>query len=71
MTITTHIHCDECRGDITTTDATPAFRLNLSSQAMPSDSPIRHCVHIPDPLPNDMQFCGMRCLKAWINRVRT
>ncbi len=66
--------CDGCGADITDTGNSVDYRLVLRSESkMPwyvrqgLDSGMVTDMHIPDPLPSNKHFCGLRCLHRWVN----
>jgi hypothetical protein len=58
------IHCDYCGKDITTTGAMPAYRINLHSERIPSNSIETYAVMVYPDIKEDEYYCNLKCLKA-------
>lgn len=62
MLITT-MTCDACGGDLTDSGSMPDHYLTLSVSHMHSSSGTRFAVSVRPPIPHNMHFCNLRCLK--------
>lgn len=62
------VTCDSCGTDLTTTGAMPAFRLRLSSEALPHRSSIINAIVVSPPIKQDAHFCNLLCLSNWASR---
>lgn len=62
------ITCDNCMNDITQTDATPAYRIELQAKPMPHSTSFIHDLCVMPPIDREMYFCGVGCLKQWVNK---
>jgi hypothetical protein len=60
------ILCDNCSRDLTSTGASPQFRLHLMAEALPHTSVAIHAVMVYPPIKEDKYFCGLSCLEAWL-----
>jgi len=60
------ILCDNCSRDITSTGASPQFRLHLVAEALPHTGNTIHAVRVYPPIKEDKYFCSLSCLEAWL-----
>lgn len=62
------IICDNCNCDLTDTEGIVAYRLNLTCEKIPNISGYTCDVMIYPPINQQLNFCGLGCLKNWINK---
>ena len=67
----TKITCDLCLRDLTTTGASPDYRLKLNAEKLPHDfgeagGGIVYSVLVYPPISKDAYFCAIPCLRQWI-----
>ena len=65
------LECDYCKGDLSTTGNCVDYRLQLSAQRIPSCGAYITDVMIYAPIHEDHHFCGFKCLKKWMDNVKT
>lgn len=66
---TTTFTCDNCGRDITTTDSRPRYRLISSAESMPHDTNRVAMISVSPPFEGEKAFCGIPCLKEWVNKL--
>lgn len=59
------ILCDNCERDITSTGASPQFRLHLKAEPLPHTSNSIHAIMVCPPIKEDKYFCNLSCLEGW------
>lgn len=60
------VKCDNCKRDISTSTNSEDWRLALINQAIPSRSEVVTDMMMSPPLYRDYHFCGLHCLKEWL-----
>lgn len=68
---TVTILCDGCGSDITTTGNSVDYRLALLNERLPLRGNMCTDMMIYPPIKQDAYFCGVGCLKTWLNRGMT
>jgi hypothetical protein len=61
------IICDQCHGDLTSAGSMPDFRLKLMAENLPFESGCVFSTYVVPPIKNDQHFCGMACLRKWLD----
>ena len=63
-------YCDFCNSDLTHDHGCDAYKLTLSCERLPvnPESQIRYDVLICPILNCDYHFCGLGCLKKWVEK---
>ncbi len=59
------VTCDSCGRDLTTTTNCEGYRLSLKVETIPSKGGAVTLLGIYPPILNDVDFCGIKCLKEW------
>ena len=69
MSEETEITCDSCHTGISCKPGYPAhYCLELRARNVaPTANGMVYAIHVESPLDGVKQFCGVRCLKEWIN----
>ena len=62
------IKCDNCGNDLTETTNSINWRLSLSNEQIPSHDGAVTDMMILQPIKKDVHFCGVGCLRVWINK---
>lgn len=60
--------CDYCNADISESKGIPNYRLHLSCSAAPDYGGISLDVMMYPPIDSPKDFCGLGCLKKWIDK---
>lgn len=60
--------CDHCDDDLTLSRGTTKFRLTLSSTHLHHNNIATIGVYIHPPIERDYHFCGLSCLKKWLDK---
>ena len=61
------ISCDNCKVDLTTTTNSINYRLALVNQRIPCKEGSLTDMMVYPPIQQDAHFCGLGCLKTWLN----
>lgn len=63
------VTCDNCGADLTSTGNSVDYRLALASEKLPLHAGAMSCTDtmIFPPITHDAHFCGMVCLKKWVD----
>jgi hypothetical protein len=62
--------CDGCGADLTETGNCLDYRLALVVQLIPNFGPTAALMHIKPPISGDKHFCGIDCLRTWVDKQR-
>lgn len=62
------VTCDGCGADISATGNSIDYRLRLIAEALPSRSMCVTDMMIYPPIKQDAHFCGLGCLRTWLNK---
>lgn len=60
------ITCDRCGKDLITTSNSIDYRIRVSAEMMKSYNSVVTSMQHSNPLPDDLHFCGFRCLREWV-----
>lgn len=60
------VTCDQCDCDLTETDNSIDYRLDLINTRIPSKGGLVTLMMIHPHLDRDHHFCGVSCLKKWV-----
>lgn len=60
------INCDACNKDLRHTSYSYEYYLCLSSISKKNNSGVCYAMGIPSDIKEDMHFCGLTCLKKWM-----
>ena len=63
-----NIVCDACKQDLTYTYNCVDYRLALVVEPREVKGPTVTAMHVLPPLDRGRHFCGLACLKKWINK---
>jgi len=61
-------NCDNCNCDLTNSDCVTVHRLVLSCETCPYVGSVTLDILILPPINRTKYFCGLVCLKQWINK---
>lgn len=62
------VTCDACAADLTATGNCVGYRIKVESERLPARGPSVTLMNVLDPLPNSLHFCGMGCLRTFLDR---
>ncbi len=71
MTREIKVICDNCERDITYTGNSIDYRLNLKDErkpVYPGSNMVTDMMIYPSLKDGEKNFCGLGCLKVWINK---
>lgn len=62
--------CENCNNDISYTTNSINWRIALVNERIPSCGGVVTDMMIYPQLENDLRFCGLGCLKSWVNKEK-
>lgn len=65
-----NITCDNCKKDLNFSDGFTKYALKLSCSALPHNEGYVLDVYVYPPIENDLHFCGLGCLKKYLEEKR-
>ena len=63
---TRKVECDHCKCDLTETKGVDDYSLRLVLRTIPNTGAIHIDVLVRPPIVRNMDFCGLGCLKKWL-----
>ena len=67
--IKTEINCDSCGRKLNEpTNYEADYYVRLVKASAPRASGFCYAVHVHPPIDDDMEFCGLGCLKNWLKK---
>ena len=64
----TEVRCDSCDRDLTYTGNCEDYCISLSNESIRSKDGVVTLMVMEPPLKSNAHFCGVGCLKTWINK---
>lgn len=66
MTIKVECFCDLCKRDLSITSNCIDFRISIQSEKIPVQNGAVTLMHIEPPLDGPIHFCGVGCMKKYL-----
>lgn len=64
------VTCDHCKRNLTRSGNSVDYRIVVKSEPIPSaPGPVTDMMIYP-PIPEDLHFCGLRCMREWVAAKR-